>query len=236
MISLDLIAFATFAILFVGYHHITSYRSLVDRSIVGAIQKQRIAWMRNMAIRDVRIVDAQLLASLSQGNAFFASTSAIGIGGLAAMIGSGDKVQSLFERLPYAAQSTPVVWELKLVLLITIFIYAFFKFAWAFRLSHYTAIMIGATPIADGQNHAECSDHASRTAQLIGIAAEHSNGGLRAFYLAIAALAWFYHPLAFMVATAWVLMILIRRDFFSRSAQTQRGQATARPRSNDESK
>jgi uncharacterized membrane protein len=138
MLSLDLIAFLTFAILFGGYHHISGYRSLVDRSIVGAIQRQRMAWMRNMAKRDVRIVDAQLLAALSQGNAFFASTSAIGIGGLAAMIGSGDKVQSLFERLPYAAQATPVVWELKLVLLITIFIYAFFKFAWAFRLSHYT--------------------------------------------------------------------------------------------------
>ena len=176
-----------------------------------------MAWMRNMARRDVRIVDAQLLAALSQGNAFFASTSAIGIGGLAAMIGSGDKVQSLFERLPYAAQSTPVVWELKLVLLITIFIYAFFKFAWAFRLSHYTAIMIGATPIADGSNHVECDDHAARTAQLVGIAAEHSNGGLRAFYFAIAALAWFYHPLAFIAATAWVLVILVRRDFFSRS-------------------
>ncbi len=141
-----------------------------------------------MAERDVRIVDAQLLASLTQGNAFFASTSAIGIGGLAAMIGSGDKVQGLFERLPYAAQATVVVWELKLVLLITIFIYAFFKFAWAFRLSHYAAIMIGATPIADGSNRIECDDHASRTAQLVGIAAEHSNGGLRAFYYAIAAL------------------------------------------------
>ena len=50
------------------------------------------------AVRDVRIVDAQLLASLSQGNAFFASTSAIGIGGLSAMIGSGDKVQSLLDK------------------------------------------------------------------------------------------------------------------------------------------
>jgi uncharacterized membrane protein len=77
--------------------------------------------------------------------------------------------------------------------------------------------MIGATPIADGSNLTECDDHAARTAQLVGIAAEHSNGGLRAFYFAIAALAWFYHPVAFMAATVWVLGILVRRDFFSRS-------------------
>jgi uncharacterized membrane protein len=216
-VSLDLIAFITFVVLIGGYHIITGYRPLVDRSIVGAVQAQRVAWMQNMAARDVRIVDAQLLAALSQGNAFFASTSAIGIGGLAAMIGSGDQVQKLFERLPYAAQSSPVVWEMKLILLITIFIYAFFKFAWAFRLAHYTAIMIGATPIANGNNHADCDEHALRTARLIGIAGEHSNSGLRAFYAAIAALAWFYHPIAFMMASVWVLTILVRRDFLSRS-------------------
>jgi len=226
MPPLDLIAFAVFVVLIGGYHVITGYRPLVDRSIVGAVQAQRVVWMRNMAARDVRIVDAQLLASLSQGNAFFASTSAIGIGGLAAMIGSGDQVQKLFERLPYAAQSSPVVWELKLILLISIFIYAFSKFAWAFRLAHYTAIMIGATPIANGSNHADCEEHALRTARLIGIAGEHSNSGLRAFYCAIAALAWFYHPIAFMIATAWVLSILVRRDFFSRSRRLLFGQKT----------
>lgn len=217
MPSLDLIAFIAFVILIGGYHAISGYRPLVDRSIVGAIQTQRVTWMRYMAVRDVRIVDAQLLASLTQGNAFFASTSAIGIGGLAAMIGSGDQVQRLFERLPYAAQASPVLWEMKLILMITIFIYAFFKFAWAFRLSHYTAIMIGATPIANDDNHADCDSHALRTAQLIGLAGEHANNGLRAFYYAIAVLAWFFHPIAFIAFTVWVLVILIRRDFFSRS-------------------
>jgi uncharacterized membrane protein len=229
MLSLDLIAFAAFAILICGYHIVSGYPPLVDRSIVSAIQVQRVAWMRLMAVRDVRIVDAQLLASLTQGNAFFASTSAIGIGGLAAMLGSGDQVQALFERLPYAARSTPVRWGVKLILMITPFIYAFFKFAWASRLSHYGAIMIGATPIADGNNHADCESHALRTAGLIGLAGEHSNNGLRAFYYAIAVLAWFYHPLAFIAATVWVLGIVVRRDFFSRSRRLIAGPKTARP-------
>ena len=217
MPSFDALAFLVFAVLMGGYHIVTGYRPLVDRSIVGAIQAQRVAWMRYMGQRDVRIVDAQLLASLTQGNAFFASTSAIGIGGLAAMLGSGERVQVLFEQLPYAAKSTSMLWEIKLILMIALFIFAFFKFAWAFRLSHYTAIMVGATPIADGNNHADCESHALRTAGLIGLAGEHANNGLRAFYYAIAVLAWFFHPLAFIAVTIWVLLILIRRDFFSRS-------------------
>jgi uncharacterized membrane protein len=185
--------------------------------------------MRHMAIRDIRIVDAQLLGSLTQGNAFFASTSAIGIGGLAAMLGSGDRVQVLFEQLPYAAKSTPVLWEIKLILMIALFIYAFFKFAWASRLSHYAAIMIGATPIADGGNKLNCESHALRTAGVIGLAGEHSNNGLRAFYYAIAVLAWFFHPLAFIAVTMWVIGIVIRRDFFSRSRRLIAGPKATRP-------
>lgn len=217
MPSLDLIAFVTFVALIGGYHFVSRYRSVVDRSIAGAIQRQRIAWMRQMALRDNRIIDGQILAALTQGNAFFASTSAIGIGGLAAMLGSGEQVQALFEQIPYATKSTPVLWEIKLILMIGIFIYAFFKFAWASRLTHYAAIMIGATPIAGIGDTDVTENHAVRTAGLIGVAGEHSNNGIRALYYAIAMLPWFFHPLAFIFATLWVLAILLRRDFFSRS-------------------
>jgi uncharacterized membrane protein len=108
--------------------------------------------------------------------------------------------------------------------MIGIFIYAFFKFAWAFRLSHYTAIMIGSTPILGDSEKDVCEAHAVRTARLIGIAGEHANAGLRSFYLAIAALTWFFHPLAFIVATTWVLVIQLRRDFFSRSRRVLAGE------------
>ena len=50
-----------------------------------------------------------------------------------------------------------------------------------------------------------------------GLSAEHANGGLRSFYYAFAVLAWFFHPAAFVLATLWVLLILVRRDYFSRS-------------------
>ena len=77
----------------------------------------------------------------------------------------------------------------------------FFKFAWAFRLSHYGSIMIGAMPDAGAAHEVECRRHAERTARLIGLAGDHSNSGIRSFYHAIAALAWFFHPLLFMLAT-----------------------------------
>ena len=214
---LDLIAIVWFFASVAGYRLLAGYAPLSRRSIVGAVQGHRLAWMCNMAARENRMLDAVLLNGLGQGNAFFASTSAIAIGGLIAIVGSGDKAQTFLERLPYVAHASAVLWELKVLLLISIFVYAFFKFAWAFRLSHYTGIMIGSTPLLKGDNEDECRTHAERTARLIGIAADHANSGLRAFYYAIAGLCWFFHPLLFVAATTWVLLILVRRDFFSRS-------------------
>ena len=221
----DLTAFVWFLLAIMGYRLLAGFGPLERRSIVGAVQRQRERWMRNMVMRDGRIVDAHMLGTLGQGNAFFASTSALIIGGLTAMMGSGEKIQALLERLPYVPKSSDVLFEMKLMLLITIFIYSFFKFAWAFRLSHYAVIMIGATPILDATNREPCELHAQQTARLVGIAAEHSNGGLRAYYYAIAGMAWFFHPLAFVLATSWVVLILFRRDFFSRSRRLLSGPA-----------
>jgi uncharacterized membrane protein len=57
----------------------------------------------------------------------------------------------------------------------------------------------------------------SRRAALIGVAAEHANSGLRSFHHAIAAIAWFFHPVLFILATTWSVLILARRDFLSRT-------------------
>lgn len=226
MTELDFAAICFF-LAALGLYRIVLHRTrLGESSLVGAVQAQRVVWMQNMARRENRMIDAVLLSSLSQGNAFFASTSAIAIGGLAATVGSGEKVQTMLERLPYVAPSSSLMWEVKLLLIMSVFIYAFFKFAWGFRLSHYTAIMIGATPMPSPDIAQEQVDaHARRTARLIGLAAEHTNSGLRSFYHAIAAIAWFFHPLLFILATAWVMLILIRRDFFSRSRKVILGAA-----------
>ena len=74
-----------------------------------------------------------------------------------------------------------------------------------------------------GKNETSCEEHALRTARLIGLAAEHANGGIRAFYYAAAALAWLFHPVALAVASTWVVLILLRRDFFSRSRRLLSG-------------
>ena len=221
---IDIAALSWFVVVVAGYQLITRIPSVYDRTISGAVQRHRLTWMRNLASDGNRSGDAILHNTLSQGNAFFASTSAIAIGGLAAVIGSGDKAGALLERFPIIAKTSPLVWEAKVLLLIGIFVFAFFKFAWAFRLTHYTAILIGAAPEKGAVEPGAADKHARMTAAISGLAAEHSNGGLRAFYYATAVMAWFFSPVVFIAATAWVAAILTRRDFFSRSRRILDGQ------------
>lgn len=221
---IDLVAAGWFGVITLGYQLITKRTALYERSISGAIQGHRVRWMRAMILRDNRSSDAILHGTLSQGNAFFASTCAIAIGGLAAIVGSGDKADAFLQRMPWMAAASPLLWELKVVLLISVFVYGFFKFAWAFRLTHYAAIMIGVFPDRGTVSPETLEGHALATAKISGLAADHSNGGLRSFYYAAAVLTWFFSPVLFIAATTWVILILIRRDFFSRSRRILAGE------------
>ncbi|KAB2849012.1 MAG: DUF599 family protein [Hyphomicrobiaceae bacterium] len=214
---LDLAAFGWFVVLTLLYVAISGTGRTGGRSIMAAIHARRVEWMRNMAQRETRTEDLILLQNLATANTFFASTSVIAIGGLAALLGSGDRVTAILAIIPFVAKAEPIMFELKIFFLMLLFIYAFFKFAWAYRLAHYTAIMIGSTPIAAPEHAEACERYARSAARLAGLSAEHANAGFRTYYFAIAGITWFLHPLIFMGATLWVLVILVRREFFSRS-------------------
>ena len=63
-------------------------------------------------------------------------------------------------------QPTAALWETKCVGLILIFIYAFFKFAWSYRLFNYVAILLGGMPPAAECDTAEAEAHVIRTTRL----------------------------------------------------------------------
>ncbi len=213
----DIIAVLWFFLLTSGYSYVTNYGFLSGGGLVRAINKRRSEWMANMAVRENRMVDIQVLANIARGNSFFASTSVFVTGALAALFGNVEELQLLAAKFPFLRQTTVFMWQLKTLFLMGIFIYAFFKFAWAYRLSHYTGIMIGATPIATGRNKKQCSEHAERAAVLAGSVGRHANSGLRAYYFGIATLGWFIHPLIFMLTMLGVVLVLYRREYRSRA-------------------
>lgn len=216
--TLDYLAFVWFVLCYFGYGWAVRHGPLKNRrGLVAAVEARRLEWMRNAWRRDVRIMDTQLLTTLSSGNAFFGSTTVIVLGGLAAMLGAADNVKIRLEQLPFVGESAIVMWELKIIFMMALVIRAFFKFAWAFRLTHYLGIMLGAMPICDAADSTAGERHIHKTARLATVAATHTNNGLRTIYFAIAGLGWFLHPLIFIVACTWVLWVVYRREYLSQA-------------------
>ncbi len=224
----DIIAISWFFLLACGYSYATNKGPYYEGGIVKAINQKRVEWMANMAVRENRMVDVQVLANLSRGNAFFASTSVFVTGALAALFGSVEELHMLATKFPFLRQTTVFMWQFKVLFLMGIFIYAFFKFAWAYRLSHYTGILIGATPIVNSRNKKTCLDYAQSAAVLAGLVGRHANAGLRAYYFGIAALGWFIHPTVFMLTMLWVIGVIYRREYRSRALATILSENTPR--------
>ncbi len=227
----DWAALATFVIGWVGYVQAARRLGLRRRSVLGSTNRIREAWMLESTRREVRIVDSTVLQNLSSAPSFFASTTIFVIGGLAAALGAGDKASELVQEIPFAARTSALVLDLKLLLL-GIYVHAFFRFTWALRQYTFGALMIGAAPDRDvfTADEAARRSYAHRAARVMGLAAETFNDGLRAVYLSFAAMLWFLSPLAMVVGTAGVIWVLYRREFHSDILAVLDGEASATTR------
>lgn len=213
----DALALAWFIAVWMGYTLWADHGPARGRSISNAMNRRRGAWMREASRREVRIVDTQILGNLLTGIGFFASTTIFVVGGLVAMLGVAEQGSMALGRLPFAVDTGPAAWEGKVVLLLMIFIYAFFKFAWAFRLANYCSITVGSLPADLGDRPAEAERIAAAAADLSRLSGHHFNRGLRAYFFALAALGWMLGPIVFAALTAAVVAVLYRREFRSRA-------------------
>ncbi|MDO9415331.1 DUF599 domain-containing protein [Pararhizobium sp.] len=218
MTLVDYIALALFGTLWVGFSWITGGSIIVKRkSLTRLMNEHRVLWIRNSLHRDLKMIDTQIIAGLQNGTAFFASTTIFALGGCFALLGATEQVQAIFNDLPYVFRGGRTAFELKVGGLAAIFGYAFFKFGWAYRLFNYCSILLGAVPmVSEAEQHpARAERAADRAAQINVQAAKHFNAGLRAVFLSIGYLGWFISPYIFVASTVLVIIVLVRRQFFS---------------------
>jgi uncharacterized membrane protein len=213
--NLDYAALAFFCVAWFVYHLAVEATAAGGRSLNRLMNGYRHAWMLRMLSRENRMVDTSIMAALQNGTAFFASTSLIAVGGALTLLKYTDDVLTIFVQSPLGLASTRVGWELKVIGLAVIFVYAFFKFAWSYRLFNYAAILMGAVPLFKDQDTTDGRAAAHRVAALHVVAGSHFNRGQRAFFFALAYLGWFVSAYVFIAATAAVLYVIWRRQFAS---------------------
>ncbi len=181
-------------------------------SVTILMAERRRAWMREMAKRDVRIFDSQILASLRQGTSFFASTNILAIGGVLALMGNTDPLTGIATEVTQVA--TPaVIWQLKLGFVVFFLVNAFLKFVWANRVFGYCAVLMAAVP--NDPSDPDALPQAMQAGELNVRAAINFNRGLRAMYFALGALLWLVGPIALVVGTGIVGWVVWSREFAS---------------------
>jgi len=212
---LALVWFATWWIVYVWYSDYRGTRRPALRRLTDGFVRD---WIARMIERDNRMLDVNIMRNLTRSSQFFASTTMLILGALVALMGYAEKAAGVLAELPFAQQVSERVWELKILLLVLIFVYAFFKFSWSIRQFGLCSILIGATrkPPADAEQYAT---HIDRITLIVTFANGNFNNGLRAYYFGVAALSWFLHPVLMIAITTAVVYILHEREFRSRTVQ-----------------
>ena len=212
----DWLAIVAFAAGWAGYAWFARYRAGTHASILATTNRFRRLWMLQTTYRDVRVVDAVLIQNMATSPSFFASTTILIIGGLLAVLGA-DKANDLVRDIPFAARTSALVFELKLALMLMVFVYAFFRFTWSMRQYTFAGLLVASAPEATQYVERELSrdEFADKGGRVLGLAAETFNDGIRAYYFSFAALGWFFSPLLFLCATAGVIYVLYQREFKS---------------------
>jgi uncharacterized membrane protein len=183
----DWLVLAWFCACWVGYTYFALRKSRRKASLVVAMRIYRREWFKHMLGHQTRIAHIAALSSLQSVTTFFASTALVILGGLVALLGTTDRVIDLAADLPFARHDSEIVWLVRIILLIFIFVYAFFVFTWSIRQYNFCAVLVGAAPHTERpEEHEEFLDTIT---DLASYAAENFNLGLRAYYFALAAMA-----------------------------------------------
>jgi uncharacterized membrane protein len=212
----DWLGMAFFFGAWVGYAVFARHRARTRPSFLGSSNRVRRQWMLQTTYREVRVLDGVVVQQLSSTASFFASTTILIIGALLAVLGATEQASDLVREIPFAARTSLLVFDFKVVLLAGIFVYAFFRFTWCIRQYSVGVLLVAAAPEAASiTDDAQRQAFADRAGRVMGLAAESFNDGLRAYYLSFAAVSWFVSPWALLAATATVIGVLYRREFRS---------------------
>ena len=214
---MDVTALLLFAGGWIGYVYFAEWQGRRGLSLHTSMDRFRREWMLRMVGRDNRMMDVNVMRNITRSSQFFASTTMLILGALIAAMGYVPQAQEVVSGLPFTVKASARLLEIKLLLLVVIFVVAFFKFSWAIRQLNFCGILVAATPKTPEGDPEQLAAYINRIARITSYAGSNFNHGLRSYYFALAALAWLLHPWLMVFATFGVIYILHHREFRSKT-------------------
>ncbi len=182
-------------------------------SVIMNMQRRR--WVANAALRESPF-DAILSGNIMSSVSFLASTAVLLILAIFAVFGQVPALMGALDSLSLDRVYTTLDVQVHLVIILTMFVLAFFAFTLSLRQFNHFCIMLGAI------------DHSAPTSEeeidaitrMNALGAKNFNSGIRAYYFSVATVAWFVSEWLPIVASLITILILAHREFFSSSHRT----------------
>ena len=210
----DWLALIAFFACWGGYAWYSEHSKRGASGLIRTTQLYRLKWAYRMLERDVRVTDSTLIGNLVTSVSFYANTTIYIIAGLVAALGASDKLINFTADLPFGNTGNRELLEIKLMLVLASFVFAYFKFTWSLRQFNLLSILVGAAPFGQA-GEAGIDAYAQRVAGANNLAGDDFNRGIRAYYFGLAASGWLLNPVLFGLLSIVVLVVLFRRDYRS---------------------
>lgn len=178
----------------------------------------RRRWMANMAARENRFLDSQLMGHALNSASFFASANLIVIAAAAGALFKSNDTYRTMAHLTAADTGPRWLFEAKLALIVLALARGLLDFVWAIRQMNYTLAAIGAAP-PPSTSPEIVRAYGEAAAAVLNPALSSFNNGVRGYYFALAAAAWLLGPWTMIAAVGLAVALLYGRQVASSSAR-----------------
>lgn len=182
-------------------------------SVIMNMQRRR--WVANAAQRETPF-DAILSGNIMQSVSFLASTAVLLVLAVFAVFGQLPTLMEALESLSLDRAYSVADVQIHLVVMLALFVLAFFAFTLSLRQFNHFCIMLGAL------DHTATTpeDEIEAIARMNALGAKNFNSGIRAYYFSVATVAWFVSEWLAIATCLATILILAHREFFSTAHRT----------------
>ena len=184
-------------------------------SLSTIMNMQRRRWVANATQRESPF-DAILSGNIMGSVSFLASTAVLLILAIFAVFGQVPALMTTLNSLSLERIYTVPDVQLHLVVMLAMFVLAFFAFTLSLRQFNHFCIMLGAVDHSEPTSEEEIE----AITRMNALGARNFNSGVRAYYFSVATVAWFVSEWLPIITCVATILILAHREFFSSAHRT----------------
>jgi len=213
---LDALALFLFGLCWLGYEPFLKVISKKSGLITKDLSIVRFAWMKEMTIRGMKLFDSNLMAHAVNSATSLSSANLLLIAAIAGVLFSSHLPIKSVEALGFDV-STPLLFQLKLALIVVCLTRGLLNFIWSLRQMNYCAAAMGSLP--EYMDEPTAAKFTTAMSNIIEPAMSNFSQGVRGYYFSIAAAAWLFGPISLIVASAGAIALLGWRQSRSQAAK-----------------